>query len=35
LLFATVAAHEEAVKYGGVAGAKKALENIAAYLATL
>lgn len=33
LLFATAAEREEAVKYGGVKGAKLALDNLADYLA--
>ncbi|MGH2582834.1 MAG: SRPBCC domain-containing protein [Anaerolineales bacterium] len=32
LLFATAAAREEAAKYGGVGGAKQALESLAKYL---
>ena len=35
LLFATEDAREEAVKYGGIGGATKALENLADYVATL
>ena len=35
LLFATVAAREEAAKYGGVGGAKQALKNLADYTAKL
>lgn len=35
LLFATAAAREEAAKYGGVGGAKAALNNVADYLAKL
>jgi uncharacterized protein YndB with AHSA1/START domain len=33
LLFATAAEREETVKYGGVKGAKQALDNLAGYLA--
>jgi len=33
LVFATVAAYEEALKYGGAAGAQLALKNLADYLA--
>ena len=35
LLFATAAAREEAAKYGGVGGAKAALESLADYVAKL
>jgi uncharacterized protein YndB with AHSA1/START domain len=35
LLFATAAEREETVKYGGVEGAKQALDNLADYLAKL
>jgi uncharacterized protein YndB with AHSA1/START domain len=35
LLFATAAAREEAVQYGGAAGAQQALKALADYLAAL
>lgn len=35
LLFATAAAREETVKYGGVKGAKMALDNLAKYVVAL